>query len=90
MLLPALERLSKTVVSPESDYSVNWHRQASLATRLHDSYVSGVGWCDLKAFSLILPAIPQGTALRYPTELRYGMHSFSRVNRYQGPMQIAV
>ncbi|MCU6767917.1 2-succinyl-5-enolpyruvyl-6-hydroxy-3-cyclohexene-1-carboxylic-acid synthase [Barnesiella propionica] len=69
----ALERLSKTVVSPESDYSVNWHRQASLATRLHDSYVSGVGWCDLKAFSLILPAIPQGTALQLSngTSVRY-------------------
>ena len=50
-----------------------WHRKEVIATRLHDDYIAHVEWCDLKAFSLILPAIPPGTALQLSngTTVRY-------------------
>ena len=68
-----LEVLSRSVFPIESDYSMLWHRKEVIATRLHDDYIAHVGWCDLKAFSLILPAIPPGTALQFSngTTVRY-------------------
>ena len=68
-----LEVLSRSVFPIESDYSMLWHRKEVIATRLHDDYIAHVGWCDLKAFSLILPAIPPGTALQLSngTTVRY-------------------
>ena len=68
-----LDGLSRRVSPLESDYSELWHRKEEEATRLHDDYVARVGWCDLKAFSLILPAIPVGAALQLSngTTVRY-------------------
>ena len=68
-----LEVLSRSVFPIESNYSMLWHRKEVIATRLHDDYIAHVGWCDLKAFSLILPAIPPGTALQFSngTTVRY-------------------
>lgn len=73
--LPALflDELSRRVSPVESDFSSLWHRKEDEATRLHDEYVARAGWCDLKAFSLILPAIPAGAALQLSngTTVRY-------------------
>lgn len=68
-----LGELSHRVAPVVSDYSERWHAKEAVATRLHNEYISRVGWCDLKAFSLILPAIPAGTALQLSngTTVRY-------------------
>lgn len=68
-----LEALAHRVAPVESSYAALWHDKEQLATRLHDDYIARIGWCDLKAFSLILPVIPAGTALQLSngTTVRY-------------------
>ncbi len=68
-----LDNLSQRVVAVESDYSARWHAWDVVATRRHNDYLARVGWCDLKAFSMLLPAIPQGTSLQLSngTTIRY-------------------
>lgn len=68
-----LDAIVRRVAPVESDFSTRWHDKEQLATRLHDDYIARIGWCDLKAFSLILPAIPGGTALQLSngTTVRY-------------------
>ena len=70
---PFIEALVRRVSAVGSDYSDRWHDKERLATRLHDDYIARIGWCDLKAFSMILPAIPVGTALQLSngTTVRY-------------------
>ena len=70
---PFIEALARRVSAVGSDYSARWHDKERLATRLHDDYIARIGWCDLKAFSMILPAIPVGTALQLSngTTVRY-------------------
>ncbi|MEG1765095.1 MAG: 2-succinyl-5-enolpyruvyl-6-hydroxy-3-cyclohexene-1-carboxylic-acid synthase [Muribaculaceae bacterium] len=56
-----------------SNYSSIWHKIDEEATITHDKYVEVAEWCDLKAFSIILPHIPNdynlqlsnGTTIRY-------------------------
>ncbi|WP_273388981.1 2-succinyl-5-enolpyruvyl-6-hydroxy-3-cyclohexene-1-carboxylic-acid synthase [Barnesiella viscericola] len=70
---PFIEALVRRVSAVGSDYSDRWHDKERLAARLHDDYIARIGWCDLKAFSMILPAIPAGTALQLSngTTVRY-------------------
>lgn len=56
-----------------SAYSHDWSALASRSRVKHDMYVKDAPWCDLKAFSMIIPAIPRswnvhfsnGTPVRY-------------------------
>ncbi len=68
-----LDALSRQVVAVESDYSQRWHAWEEVATRRHNDYIAQVDWCDLKAFSRLLPAIPQGVSLQLSngTTIRY-------------------
>ncbi len=68
-----LDDLSRQVTPVESDYAQRWHAWEEVATRRHDDYLSQVGWCDMKAFSMLFPAIPQGTSLQLSngTTIRY-------------------
>lgn len=56
-----------------SDYSALWHEREIVATALHNRFVDTTPWCDLRAFSLLLPAIPQDTVLHLSngTSIRY-------------------
>lgn len=57
----------------ESSYRREWIRSRDAARSLHQSFVAKVPWTDLKAFSVIMPAIPRnfnlhlsnGTPIRY-------------------------
>lgn len=56
-----------------SRYNALWHDLASRGLQRHNGYLQGIGWSDMKAFSMILPAIPKhfhlqlsnGTTIRY-------------------------
>ena len=54
-------------------YAALWQRLADAATVRHRRYIAAAPWCDLKAFSIIIPSIPgnytlhlsNGTSIRY-------------------------
>lgn len=56
-----------------SDYSALWHDREVVATALHNRVLDAAPWCDMRAFSVLLPAIPQGTVLHLSngTSIRY-------------------
>ncbi len=68
-----INQLAKVVVAHSSDYATLWKTREAEATRLHDEAVAAAPWCDLRAFSLLLPAIPAGTTLHLSngTSVRY-------------------
>lgn len=57
----------------DSDYAGQWHRKKELAAFRHAEFARTVDWCDWKAFSLIWPTIPRGTAIQLAnsTPVRY-------------------
>lgn len=56
-----------------SRYSEMWHDLERRGLKRHDDYLQGIGWSDMKAFSIVLPQIPRhyrvqlsnGTTIRY-------------------------
>ncbi len=56
-----------------SDYFRLWKEKENLAEKRHHEYLSRIPWCDLKAFSLLLPALPANTRLQLgnSTPVRY-------------------
>ncbi len=56
-----------------SDYRQSWITMRNAARSLHQSFVAHAPWCDLKAFSVIMPSVPRnynlqlsnGTPIRY-------------------------
>lgn len=65
--------LEKNMTSVSSDYADRWRRKKKTAAVCHDEFARQTGWCDWKAFSLILPSIPEGAALQLAnsTPVRY-------------------
>lgn len=61
------------VTSVASDYAARWRRKKETAAVCHREFARRTGWCDWKAFSLIWPTIPEGTALQLAnsTPVRY-------------------
>lgn len=57
----------------ECDYALKWRVVASRAHSLTDSYVSRIGWSDMKAFSTLIPMIPRRWNVQYSngTSIRY-------------------
>lgn len=66
-------QITEYIHPAESEYHRLWMERKSEAARRHERYLSGSEWSDLKAFSLIFPAIPQGSALQLSnsTPVRY-------------------
>lgn len=69
-----LDVLSSEVKACHSDYAARWQAKKELSDVRHEQFAREVGWCDWKAFSILLPEIPQGTALQLgnSTPARYG------------------
>lgn len=57
-----------------SDYAARWEAKKALAEELHKRFDWRTGWCDWKAFSLLFPSVPAGTAIQLgnSTPVRYG------------------
>ncbi len=57
----------------ESSYAALWHDREVVATALHNRIVDASPWCDLRAFSVLFPRIPEGTILHLSngTSIRY-------------------
>lgn len=68
-----LSQIAPLCQPAESTYSSLWHDREAMATELHNTIVDAAPWCDLRAFSLLLSAIPQGTVLHLSngTSIRY-------------------
>lgn len=69
-LLPAHD---STPQQNGNSYAQLWRNLAESALQRHQRYVAAAPWCDLKAFSMIIPSIPSnytlhlsnGTSIRY-------------------------
>ena len=72
---PTLRRLTGLLTRRgiSSDYASRWSALAARSTRSHEAYVASAPWSDLKAFSIIMPAIPAGYNLHLSngTPIRY-------------------
>ncbi|WP_065219221.1 MULTISPECIES: 2-succinyl-5-enolpyruvyl-6-hydroxy-3-cyclohexene-1-carboxylic-acid synthase [Butyricimonas] len=72
-----------------SGYAWKWLQKAETAASKHEAYVNRIPWCDLKAFSILMPAIPadsrlqlgNSTPIRYAQLFRYSQVSRSDANR---------
>lgn len=56
-----------------SGYASQWRQQDETATRRHDRYIQATPWSDLKAFSVIIPRLPENSVLQVSngTPVRY-------------------
>lgn len=59
--------------SRDSGYAALWKEREARAGCLHDSFVEAAPWCALKAFSILLPSLPEGVSLHLSngTSVRY-------------------
>lgn len=66
-------RLEEQVVNVTSGFAAGWQQKKELATLRHNEFARLVEWCDWRAFALIWPVIPEGTALQLAnsTPVRY-------------------
>lgn len=80
----------RTVAKNGAKYSAIWHELQEQAETEKRKYVETAPWSDLKAFSMLLPAIPEGTALQLSngTPVRYAqlfdINRYSTVNSNRG------
>lgn len=71
----------------DSDYAWRWSQKKEKAIRRHTCFVQAAPWSDLKAFSLILPALPAGCCLQLAnsTPVRYAqLFEYIQVKRVDG------
>lgn len=66
-------QLSEQVVACPSDYAARWRKKRELAEARHAEYIGLSPWSDLKAFSILFPALPAESALQVSnsTPVRY-------------------
>lgn len=66
-------QLSGCIKDGKSNYAELWQSLKLRATYSHSKYIDTIPWCDLKAFSQLFPAIPEGAALQLSnsTPVRY-------------------
>ena len=65
-------------------YAHRWHQREEEARQKHECYLKQIPWCDLKAFSLLVPAIPAGSRLQLgnSTPIRYAqLFRYTQVDR---------
>lgn len=68
----------------KSNYAIKWEEIRSRAARSHNKYISEIPWCDLKAFSILLPLLPSGVRLQLSnsTPVRYAqLFEYSQIER---------
>lgn len=67
-----LEQLAQSP-SCDSGYAALWKTREAEAGHLHDNFVQAAPWCALKAFSILLPSLPEGVSLHLSngTSVRY-------------------
>ncbi|MDR1274154.1 MAG: 2-succinyl-5-enolpyruvyl-6-hydroxy-3-cyclohexene-1-carboxylic-acid synthase [Odoribacteraceae bacterium] len=68
-------------------YAARWRERRTVAAARHEAAVAALPWCDLKAFSLLLPALPAGCLLHLgnSTPARYAqLFGASRAARTDG------
>lgn len=72
-LSDVLSRAKATGESPASAYAARWQQQDNTAAERHHRFLQSAAWSDLKAFSVIMPALPEGSALQVSnsTPVRY-------------------
>lgn len=67
------EQIAPLCTASQSSYADEWRDREVVATALHNRVVDAAPWCELRAYSVLLPAIPahtvlhlsNGTAIRY-------------------------
>ena len=67
-----------------SSYAHQWHQREEKAVQIHDNYLKRIPWCDLKAFSMLIPALPAGSRLQLgnSTPIRYAqLFRYTQVDR---------
>ncbi|MFI3240126.1 MAG: 2-succinyl-5-enolpyruvyl-6-hydroxy-3-cyclohexene-1-carboxylic-acid synthase [Bacteroidales bacterium] len=72
-----------------SDYADKWKALANAALDSQNRYIENIEWCDLKAFSILLPMIPKdyvvhlsnGTPIRYSQLFGEQVTASTRCNR---------
>lgn len=80
----------RTEARTGADYSERWQKLKTKAEEEKRRYVESAPWSDLKAFSILLPSIPEGTALQLSngTPVRYAQlfrnNQYSTVNSNRG------
>jgi 2-succinyl-5-enolpyruvyl-6-hydroxy-3-cyclohexene-1-carboxylate synthase len=70
-----------------SGYAARWREKRAAAAARHEAAVAALPWCDLKAFSLLLPSLPAGCLLHLgnSTPARYAqLFGPSRAARTDG------
>lgn len=76
--------LGQQVQTIDSDYAARWQQKKELSGVRHRQFEQTVPWSDWKAFSVILPALPQGIALQLAnsTPVRYAqLFEYPQVGR---------
>ena len=68
-----------------SSYAHQWHQREEKAVQIHDNYLKCIPWCDLKAFSMLIPALPAGSRLQSATAPMRSPNS-SATRRWTVPM----
>ena len=67
-----------------SSYAHQWHQREEKAAQTHDNYLKRIPWCDLKAFSILIPTLPTGSCLQLgnSTPIRYAqLFRYTQVDR---------
>jgi 2-succinyl-5-enolpyruvyl-6-hydroxy-3-cyclohexene-1-carboxylate synthase len=56
-----------------SGHAARWREKPAIAAARHEACMATLPWCDLKAFSILLPALPEGCLLHLgnSTPVRY-------------------
>ena len=79
--------LAEGLKSTPSNYATLWREKKELAECKHQQFAAQVEWSDWKAFSMILPALPEGVALQLAnsTSVRYAqLFHYPQVARVDG------
>lgn len=80
----------RTTANEDARYSALWHALEEKAEKSKREYIESIPWSDLRAFSVLLPEIPAGTALQLSngTPVRYAQlfscNQYASVNSNRG------
>lgn len=61
---PILDDFAELEVKSESRFGIRWRQRYFKMEGYHDAYLSGVEWCDFKAFQWIMDFVPEDSILQ--------------------------